>query len=885
MCNHFSHASIVPLLPLPLNCYHKLHMNAVDLEALIATHKPVFKRILDTHGAKDLLQYYRSHRHTPSGLPPERVDELIVAAAEMTARLIGTEASNNLREQLRKAYVVSTAAHHDPATHPFFANSIIAAANAAREDGLPAVIVFSCGGISMNNSSFPRGLILHDERGREERLYLASLKNHQHPAYGRPGYTPQEYERMLERIDDLVINENRKSLLRDVLKDTYGAPETLRLPLYSEQITRGLHSFWKRVPGMNKTDVIYLEQETLAHELLIRHHLANPTIIHKLIFDAALRSEWIQNLDGIIGGHDSKADTGTHLFWGLTEKERIPLRIVNGALTSKEHGISIPLEPSAIAAALAEKKLLSSMALTLSLFSFYYGLPCAGGFSQVGYLEQMKRAYMQTLKNTPYTNETDHLKSVPTDFFAGEFILALLGYGGMRIPATPVDLILYGNRTTGATLHTITRTTSLRTAVTPMLPELYKIITGTRPPITLEPHHTPTITMRTCYYCGNNPIPHLVARINEYITLFNKPLLWLGQSSLGRFVERLLDWVAVPLCRIGALLRVVVYSTDISKAATSRSQVIWEEAERRGIQMRQLVIFGRKTDLYEARLADGRVIVFESIPIPSRLRTGALDWMDDKLELKKRLQQASIPVARGGAFTRFAPMVSLFKTLTPPVIVKPALGSRGRHTTTTIYTEEQLRTAFDIGKQISRRLVVEEHLVGSVYRATIVAGVLYGVLRGDPPRITGDGIKDIRALIVEKNKTKPPQVKEYSIGPLTDSFLARSGYVLDTVLPAGTTIDLTEKIGLSYGGFSAEDFTRTHPETKKILEAAGRLVNFPVIGFDFIIPDITKEPRGQKWGIIEANSLPFIDLHHRPAEGEPINVAAAVWDLWNIQKD
>jgi D-alanine-D-alanine ligase-like ATP-grasp enzyme len=95
------------------------------------------------------------------------------------------------------------------------------------------------------------------------------------------------------------------------------------------------------------------------------------------------------------------------------------------------------------------------------------------------------------------------------------------------------------------------------------------------------------------------------------------------------------------------------------------------------------------------------------------------------------------------------------------------------------------------------------------------------------------------------------------------------------------TIDLTEKVGISYGGFTAEELTITHPETKKILESAARVVNFPIIGFDFIIGDITKSPYEQKWGIIEANSLPFIDLHHHPAQGTPINIAAYVWNWWS----
>ena len=179
---------------------------------------------------------------------------------------------------------------------------------------------------------------------------------------------------------------------------------------------------------------------------------------------------------------------------------------------------------------------------------------------------------------------------------------------------------------------------------------------------------------------------------------------------------------------------------------------------------------------------------------------------------------------------------------------------------------------------------MEEHLVGSVYRGTIINGVLAGILRGDPPRITGDGKSTISELINTKNFHRHTKVKEYKISPLTAGFLKRSGdYSLEMVLPKGKTIDLTEKIGVSYGGYSAEEYDIAHPKIKEVLEKAGRAINYPVMGFDFIIGDITKDPDAQKWGIIECNSVPFLDLHHFPVEGTPRNAARHVWDMWEKQ--
>ena len=135
-------------------------------------------------------------------------------------------------------------------------------------------------------------------------------------------------------------------------------------------------------------------------------------------------------------------------------------------------------------------------------------------------------------------------------------------------------------------------------------------------------------------------------------------------------------------------------------------------------------------------------------------------------------------------------------------------------------------------------------------------------------------------LIKAKNKTRETTVSEVAITDTLIEFLDKPGFSLETVLEQGRAIDLSEKIGISYGGNSEEIFDRTHPQIISTLERAAAVVHGEVIGFDFIIQDPTKDPSGQKWGIIECNSLPFINLHHFPLHGTPINVAGKIWDLW-----
>lgn len=353
---------------------------------------------------------------------------------------------------------------------------------------------------------------------------------------------------------------------------------------------------------------------------------------------------------------------------------------------------------------------------------------------------------------------------------------------------------------------------------------------------------------------------------------------WLTTTFLGRFFNKLADGVLYGLfwlCRLAGLIR---WYHDREACSITRAAVLWEEAAARGIEMEGAMFWKRPIDFYRVKL-QGKWKYFNGLPRPDGIDTTAQLWMDDKAVLKDRLRDAGLPIPPGVSYSDFESLAQAFQGLEKPVIVKPRLGSRGRHTTTYIYNEEQLQKAFKIAKELCHWVVMEEHLVGSVYRGTMIDGKLRGVLGGDPPRIAGDGVQTIRALIDFKNGAKQEGVRDIIITPITLEFLARNAYTLETILPLGATIDVTEKIGVSYGGTSYEITDETHPDIKIILESAAAVIGDPLMGFDFIIPNITQSPASQKWGIIECNGIPFINLHHFPLLGKPNNVAKYVWDM------
>lgn len=350
------------------------------------------------------------------------------------------------------------------------------------------------------------------------------------------------------------------------------------------------------------------------------------------------------------------------------------------------------------------------------------------------------------------------------------------------------------------------------------------------------------------------------------------------RGAVGRLFYKMIDSLLWGLVWFYEQLGLVKYTTDLSTTHIARARVLWEEAKKRGIKMEGAVFSGRYSDLYRAWI-NGKMIRFNGLPRPEYAENSNLFALDDKAFFKQQLQTAGIPTPNGGCFTNLTEATKEFNKLIKPVIIKPRLGSRGRHTTTHIYTTEQLAKAFKIAKQICYWIVMEEHLFGDVYRGTVIDGKLVGVLGGSPPRLVGDGSSTISELIKQKNLNKPAGIKNIQISQSTEEFLKRQNLTLNSILNNEQIIDLTEKIGVNYGGSSREVTDITHPEIKSWLAKAAALVGDPLLGFDFIIPNITKSPNEQRFGIIECNGLPFINLHHDPQEGTPNNVAKWVWNM------
>lgn len=132
--------------------------------------------------------------------------------------------------------------------------------------------------------------------------------------------------------------------------------------------------------------------------------------------------------------------------------------------------------------------------------------------------------------------------------------------------------------------------------------------------------------------------------------------------------------------------------------------------------MREVKIFDRSVDTYIVRkpipgTRRKSIILFSGLPRPKTVDNANLALLDDKGVFKKTCEKNNLPVPKGGVARTFEEAKKIFDRIEKPVIVKPRLGSRGRHVVTYVRNHDDLREAFHIARQLCLWVIVEEQII------------------------------------------------------------------------------------------------------------------------------------------------------------------------------
>jgi cyanophycin synthetase len=309
------------------------------------------------------------------------------------------------------------------------------------------------------------------------------------------------------------------------------------------------------------------------------------------------------------------------------------------------------------------------------------------------------------------------------------------------------------------------------------------------------------------------------------------------------------------------------------------TQALVDEAERRQIPVMRL----NESSLIQ--LGHGKFQQRIRASITGRTPVVATDIASNKDLTKQLLGQSGIPVPRGVVARSFDEIQSDVRKLGFPLVTKPLDGNHGRGITTGIADLDQLRFGFDLAKQHSSRVIVEQHYQGRDHRILVIGGKLVAVAERIPAHVIGDGTHSIAQLveIVNRDPRRGHGHENFMTRIVIDDhvheYIARSGLTPDSVPKAGDVVMLRATANLSTGGTAVDRTNEIHFDNAEIARRAAAIVGLDIAGIDFVCPDISKSVRKTGGGIIEVNAAPGFRMHLEPSEGAPRDVARPVLEM------
>ncbi len=461
-------------------------MTLDELRRVVLVHKPGLKKIIRELGDTSVFSYFDSAWSAPTVVPEERKQEVLTVFESEASRLFGSSVAREATLQLEEQWYVSTAEHHAPVCHPFVVTGSVAQALVNRSRGCNNVIVFSCASISLNNSSFPRGIFWHTATLEEARAHVLPWKYRAGSVYGLFPYTLDDLERFTLECEALLPSTPSYALER-----VFASPAVMMQGSFADQLSLANYILWKQLPGEQSTNMLYIPQERMVADLIVSYHLETPTVIFELLFNPLWRDAFVRHFDGLVGSFTSLTQRGTYLFWGLYKTLRIPLIIKDGQLVSHDGTVAVALTPEAVGDALETGVLMPSMALSFIVLSFYYGLTCGGGFSQVDYLPELRDAWSALLAEMGRFDTV--ATSVRADFLSSDVACYIVGAKTEeRTLATAIDLMLYSDEATARVMADTLREIPLSAALDNLMPEFYTIVQGDKPVLPAQPFESMT---------------------------------------------------------------------------------------------------------------------------------------------------------------------------------------------------------------------------------------------------------------------------------------------------------------------------------------------------------------------------------------------------------
>jgi GNAT-family acetyltransferase (TIGR03103 family) len=286
------------------------------------------------------------------------------------------------------------------------------------------------------------------------------------------------------------------------------------------------------------------------------------------------------------------------------------------------------------------------------------------------------------------------------------------------------------------------------------------------------------------------------------------------------------------------------------------ARIVVDEARRRGIGVTVL-----DADGGYFRLTQGGQSVVCRESLSALTSSIAMSWCDDKALTRRILTGAGLrmpaQIEIGGEGD---PDLGAFLAEHGRIVVKPARGEQGQGVAVDLRTREDAEAAIAAAREECERVLVEEFVEGHDLRIVVIGGEVVAAAVRRPAEIVGNGADCARVLIEKQSRRRAAATGGESRIPMdaeTERGLRAAGYGYADVPAQGERIVLRKAANLHTGGTIHDVTAELHPELARAAVDAAAALEIPVVGLDFIVPDVA----GSDYAIIEANERPGLANH------------------------
>lgn len=354
-------------------------------------------------------------------------------------------------------------------------------------------------------------------------------------------------------------------------------------------------------------------------------------------------------------------------------------------------------------------------------------------------------------------------------------------------------------------------------------------------------------------------------------------------EEAGKFTAKAAVDVALRLVQntdnnIAEIIQQIRYLTEIERFGPSTQSLV-DEALHRNIPVLRLdddslvqLGYGCKAKRVEATIA-------------STTSQIAVDIAGNKSATKKMLTAANIPVPRGVVIDHVDNLAEAIAEIGFPIVIKPLDGNHGNGATINVSADDCARTAFERAKKYSEKVIVEQYITGSDYRALVIDYKFVAAALRTPAMVMGNGRSTIAELVEAANEDPRRGVchnnvlTKIEINDVTLELLKKNGQSLDTVLPMGEVCYLKPTANLSTGGTATDVTDEVHPANIALFERIARTIGLDICGIDVMATTLETPLKENGGVVIEVNAAPGFRMHLEPTQGQPRNVAAPVMDM------